>query len=158
MKEENEKLTRSIQLMRSFRNVQKNLICLEQQTAARNGLSMPQYAILMTLGKCREMTQKKVGEVTFLPKSTLSQAVDGLSRDGFLDRRQVVDNRREMQLALTEKGAALVEAIHQQEGGSHQRFQEAVESLSDEQYEKLLEIHQHISAHLNVRELEEQRK
>lgn len=158
MKDDNEKLTRSIRLMRSFRNVQKNLFCLEQQTAARNGLSMPQYAILMTLGKCKEMTQKKVGEVTFLPKSTLSQAVDGLVREGLLERRQVEDNRREMQLSLTAKGMALVEAIHQQEGGSHQRFQAAVESLTDEQYENLLEIHQHISMHLEMRELEEQRK
>ncbi|MDN7246214.1 MarR family transcriptional regulator [Planococcus shenhongbingii] len=158
MNQDNEKLMRSIRLMRSFRRVQKNMMCLDQQTAARNGLSMPQYAILMTLAKRQDMTQKTVGEVSFLPKSTLSQAVDGLAREGLLERQQVEDNRREMGLALTAKGEALVHAIHSQQGGSHQRFQEAVESLTDEQYEKLLELHQHISAHLEIRDLEEQRR
>jgi DNA-binding MarR family transcriptional regulator len=156
MTQDNEQLMRSIRLIQSFKNVQKSMMRLNQQTAAQNGLSMPQYAILMALAKRKEMTQKTVGEISSLPKSTLSQAVDGLVREGLLDRKQVEDNRREMQLTLTAKGEALIHAIHSQEGGSHQRFQEAVESLSDEQYEKLLEIHQHIANHLEILDLEGQ--
>ncbi len=67
----------------------------------------------------------------FLPKSTLSQAVDALVKEGYLDRRQVEDNRRETLLALSPKGQALVEELHLQEDGLHQVFKAASEQFTD---------------------------
>lgn len=143
-----------MQLMRSFATVQKNMVRFIQKSAVEKGLSIPQYSILMTIISCTEMTQKTIGEKTFLPKSTLSQAVDGLVKEGYLDRRQVEDNRRETLLALSERGKALVEELHHQEDGLHQVFKGASEQLTHEQMHELLHAHEKISSYLTEVELE----
>ncbi|WCN36281.1 MarR family winged helix-turn-helix transcriptional regulator [Aneurinibacillus uraniidurans] len=155
MENEEQKVMRSTQLLRSFWHVQKNIMRLVQKTAVENGLSIPQYTVLMTITLHKEMTQKKVGEKTFLPKSTLSQAVDGLVRAGLLHRQQVEGNRREMQLAITEKGEALLKTIHLQEGGIHQLFQFVSELMTDKQYEELLETHLQITNYLEAKIVEQ---
>lgn len=148
MKSDDEKLIRSTQLLRSFWSIQKNIVRFVQKTAIENGLSVPQYTVLMTIILHKEMTQKRVGEQTFLPKSTLSYAVDGLVREGFLSRQQVEGNRREMQLSITAEGEAFLKKIHLQDGGIHQLFQAAMEQLTDKQYEELLESHLLLSTYL----------
>ncbi|MFK2826191.1 MarR family transcriptional regulator [Bacillus sp. B190/17] len=140
-----QKFMRSIQLLRSFSNVQKNMMRFIQKTAADNDLSVPQYTILMAIASHKKMTQKSVGEKTLLPKSTLSQAVDGLVQAGWLNRQQVEGNRREIELTISEQGEAFVKMMHAQEGGIHQVFQSAVELLTDKQYEELLDVHEKIS-------------
>ncbi|MBP2243303.1 DNA-binding MarR family transcriptional regulator [Cytobacillus eiseniae] len=148
MVNESEKLIRSTQLLRSFWSIQKNIVRFVQKTAVENGLSVPQYTVLMTIILQKEMTQKQVGEQTFLPKSTLSQAVDGLVRLGLLNRQQLESNRREMQLSITEKGEAFLKKMHLQDGGIHHLFQSAMEPLTDKQYEDLLESHLILSTYL----------
>ena len=151
---ENKEMDAYMQLMLSFAHVQKNMVRFIQKSAVEKGLSIPQYSILMTIISCKEMTQKNIGEKTFLPKSTLSQAVDGLVKEGYLDRRQVEDNRRETLLALNEKGQALVEELHLQEDGLHQVFKAASEQFTNDQVEELLDAHRKISAYLADVELE----
>lgn len=158
MENENSQFMKSIHLLRSFADVQKTMLRFVQKSAAENGLSIPQYTILMTVIMENEMTQKNVGEKTFLPKSTLSQSVDGLVREGLLNRQQVEGNRREVLLSLNEKGLERIKAIHAQKGGIHQIFQGAVESLTDKQYEDVIRTHLHIKNHMESIELEEQMK
>lgn len=144
----------SMQLMLSFAHVQKNMVRFIQKSAMEKGLSVPQYSILMTIISCKEMTQKNIGEKTFLPKSTLSQAVDGLVKEGYLDRRQVEDNRRETLLALSPTGQALVDELHLQEDGLHQVFKAASEQFTNDQVAELLDAHRKISSYLADVELE----
>ncbi|MEK6268651.1 MAG: MarR family transcriptional regulator [Planococcus sp. (in: firmicutes)] len=143
-----------MQLMMSFANVQKNMVRFIQKSAAEKGLSIPQYSILMTIFNCNEMTQKTVAEKTFLPKSTLSQAVDGLVKEGYLNRQQVVCNRREMMLSLSEQGQQLVDEFHLQEDGLYQVFKSASDQFTAEQMTELLNAHQKISTYLTEVELE----
>ena len=145
MESKNQNITPALQLLRSFSRVNKTMMKFVQKTAAHNGLSVPQYTILLTIAPEKEMTQKTVGEKTFLPKSTLSQAVDGLVQAGFLDRKHVEDNRREMLLSLSCKGEDLLKEIHQQEGSIHQLTEAAAATLSKEKFESLLDTHQQIS-------------
>ena len=154
MQLENEKMLKSLQLLHSFWNVQKNLIKLAQKSAVENGLSVPQYSILMAMKLNKEMIQKNVGEVTFLPKSTLSQAVDGLVREGIINRQQVEGNRREIMLSVTEKGEALIKEIILQEGGIHQVFQSVVEDMSECQFDELLRGHLQITTFLESEDQE----
>ncbi|MEH7384403.1 MarR family transcriptional regulator [Bacillus sp. JJ1521] len=146
--EKSQEFNRSVMLMRSFYEVQKNMMHIFQRTAVENGISIPQYTILLTIYPKKEMTQKSVGDKTFLPKSTLSQGVDGLVQVGLLDRKQLENNRREMLLSLTEKGESFIKKIHFQEGSVHQVFREVVDALTDKQYENLLETHQQIVNHI----------
>lgn len=155
MENENQKLMRSTEILRSFANVQKNMMRFVHRTAMENGLSIPQYSILATIAPCKEITQKNLQEKTYLPKSTLSQAVDGLVQASLLDRQQVEGNRREMQLTLSKKGKAFIKTMHLQEGGVHQIFQGAVESLTDKQYKELLQTHRQIETYLETWETEQ---
>lgn len=98
---------------------------------------------------------KNVGEKTFLPKSTLSQAVDGLVRGGLLHREPVEGNRREIQLSITEKGENLLKTIHFHEGSIHQVFQTAIEMLTEEQFEELLKTHLQITNFLEAQATEQ---
>lgn len=143
-----------VKLMKSFANVQKSMMRFIQKAAMEKNVSVPQYSILMTIFNCHEMTQKTVGEITYLPKSTLSQSVDGLVKEGYLNRQQVAGNRREMMLSLSEKGQQIVAEFHRQEGGLYQVFKGASEQFSAEQVAELLEAHQKISNHLTEAELE----
>lgn len=150
MDKEKTPITPGIKLLRSFARVNKTMTKFVQQTAIANGLSVPQYTVLLTVASEKKITQKTVGERTFLPKSTLSQAVEVLVQEGLLKRQQVEDNRREMQLILSDKGLTLLKAIHQQEGGVHQLSENAVGLLTDQQFEELLETHRTIASYFET--------
>lgn len=158
MQDEHQRVTRSTEVLYSFAGVHNNMMRLIQRSAVENGLSVPQYSILMALFSRNEMTQKKVGEKTFLPKSTLSQAVDGLVREGLLRRKQVEGNRREVLLSLSEKGMTRIRTLHLQEGGIHQAVQSVLESMTEQQVDDLLRTHKQITDLLEKRETEEQKK
>ncbi|WP_271853885.1 MarR family winged helix-turn-helix transcriptional regulator [Planococcus maritimus] len=147
MKEENE-ITTYMQLMLSFAEVQKNMLRIIQQSAAEKELSIPQYSIVMTLFRCSNITQKSIGDQTFLPKSTLSQAVDGLAKEGYVIRKSMEKDRREMCLELSNSGLALAEELHLQENGLHQLFKTASSQFTEYQIKELIAAHRNISASL----------
>ncbi|MGE8203580.1 MarR family winged helix-turn-helix transcriptional regulator [Heyndrickxia sp. NPDC080065] len=126
-----------------------------QKVASANNLSIPQFAVLMTIAPHKEMTQKQLGLVTHFPKSTLSQAVDGLVQAEMINRHPVEENRREMQLTLSEKGKKLHQIIQQQEGGFHHIFTSAVNKLSENQRNELLASLKHIAMFLEKEALEQ---
>ena len=138
------KLSRSAQLLQSFWNINKNTMRIIQKTAIENGLTVPQYLVLVTVAQHVEVVQKKVGELTYLPKSTLSQSVDGLFSLELIIRNPVEGNRREMLLSITEKGIEFLKTIHLQDGGIHQHFTTVIDSLSEKQIDELLATHQQI--------------
>ncbi|MEI2664124.1 MarR family winged helix-turn-helix transcriptional regulator [Rossellomorea sp. LJF3] len=151
----NHQITPALQLLRSFSRVNKTMMRFVQKTAADNGLSVPQYTILVTIAPEKELTQKTIGERTFLPKSTLSQAVDGLVQAGFLNRQQVEDNRREMLLSLSHQGETMLKGIHKQEGSIHQLTAGAVETLSEGEFAGLLQAHEKIADYFDEKGKEE---
>lgn len=142
---------KAVRLLRSFWEVNKNMMRLIQQTAVENGLTVPQYTVLVVVTQHIEIVQKNVGELTFLPKSTLSQAVEGLVQLELIERKQVEGNRREMLLSVTEKGLDFLKSIHKQKGGIHQVFHFAIEEMTDNQYEELLNVHAKIVIKLEDR-------
>ncbi|WP_099156845.1 MarR family winged helix-turn-helix transcriptional regulator [Virgibacillus ndiopensis] len=144
----NQDFMRSVILLRSFSDIQKNMMLFIQRNATENGLTVSQYSILMTIIRHKEITQKVLGEEAFLPKSTLSQAIDGLVKRGLLQRHQVDGNRREVLLSTSKKGVDFIKSIHTQEGGIHQIFQAAVETLTEKQYDDLLVAHLQLSTFL----------
>lgn len=142
-------LSKSNELLRTFWNLQKNLMDAIQKTATTHGLSVPQYAILMTLVHHQEITQKMMREKTNLPKSTLSQAVNDLVKLGILDRNPVEGDRREILLSMNSKGKELIQTIYKQKNGVHQLFHQSIESLSNEQLTELVKILTHITSYFD---------
>lgn len=155
---ENPRMTSSIELLQSFACVQKNIFHLMQKSAADNSLSVPQYSILMTLISDSAMTQKTIGEKTFLPKSTLSQAVDGLVKEGLLERKQVEGNRRKVLLSLSEKGVEFLQTLDQKDSSVLNVFQTVIKALDPQEVQNLISTHVRITTLLESKEPEEQLK
>lgn len=151
----NTDLPREVRLLHSFLNVNKNLARLVSRTAANNGLTVPQFSVLMMIAPHKKMTQKIIGERTFMPKSTLSQAVDGLVKSELVQRSPVEGNRRELELTLSEKGEALIAELPQQEGSIARLFKNACDTLSEKQYQDLLEAHKQIKESLEMEQGEQ---
>ncbi len=74
----------------------------------------------------------------------MSHAIEGLVQAELLNRTHVEGNRREMNLALSDRGKALLDDMKSQEDGVHSRFKNAVDSFTEEQFADLIHMHQHI--------------
>lgn len=135
---ENESFMRSGELFRTIWRVNLSMKKIVQRTAIANDLTVPQYAVLTSIAPYKEMTQKELSQVMQFPKSTLSQAVDGLVKAELMTRHPVKENRREMQLIITEKGKLLFNTMKRQEGSINYAFEAAIDTLSAKQYEELL--------------------
>lgn len=146
---------RSGELFRTIWRVNLSMRTMVQKTAMANELTTPQYAVLMTLAPYGELTQKELGQVMQFPKSTLSQAVDGLVQAGLVDRHPVKENRREMQLIVSEKGKLLFENMKRQEGSINHSFELAIDTLTAKQYEELLASLQQIASFLEEKSTEQ---
>ena len=143
------------EILQVFWRVATHLRKIAHKTAVANQISMPQFFILMVIGPLESTTQKQLGQSMRLPKSTLSQAVDGLVQAGYLDRRPVENNRREMQLTLTEKGKAMYENVRQHNDYANNVFEEAVKTLSEKQQKALLDYLSKIESYLEKALLEQ---
>lgn len=131
--------------LHSFRRVNRELIQFAQKIALEHDLTVPHYSLLMTIAPHREITQKQLGEILQIPKSTLSQGVDVLVQAGWIKREPVPDNRREIQLILSEKGTLLFETISQKKGTIHQVIDSVLETLPEKQFKEFQATLLHIA-------------
>ncbi|MEN1968814.1 MarR family transcriptional regulator [Lentibacillus sp. N15] len=149
MNKENNKLDPAMELMHSFWKLQKSMMHCFKITVANNGLSVPMFVVLMAIAHHeKEMMQKDVQMKTNFPKSTLSQAVEGLVQAGLIQRQQREENRREIHLSISQKGRDLMQQLPSQDDSIHYKFRQAVESLSDQQMQELLAINKQIASYL----------
>lgn len=141
METEQQENLRSATMMRSFWNIQRHLMRFAHQTAQENGLSMPQFHSLMTIAPRGPITQKDLAAQTHLPKSTLSQSIEGLVQSGWIVRETNEQNRREVILSLSEQGERFVQEMKQQETGMQQRLEKILETIDLEAFEQMLATH-----------------
>lgn len=144
-----EKLEKSVDLLHSFWAMQRNLMCFIQEKSAAESLSVPQFTILIMMRTQTSINQKRLQEETNMPKSTLSQAVEGLVQRKLLIREQMENDRRGMLLSITNEGQQLLNHIHTDKCGIHDRFYEAVKHLSIESIEDTTKIHEEITYYFN---------
>ena len=130
-----------MRLLYSFFNIHKNLVRLAKETAANNGLTMPQFSVLMMIAPHKKMTQKILGERMFM-RAYLSQAVESLVKAGFIRRRPVEGKQTGIELILSDEGEAFFNDLLSQEDGVAKCFSRACHALSDQQYRQLLEAHE----------------
>jgi DNA-binding MarR family transcriptional regulator len=76
--------------------------------ARSQGLSMPQYSILMRLRHSESCAVHDIGRMFDVSPAAASQLVDKLVQGGLVARTEDPDDRRARKIAITEKGRALV--------------------------------------------------
>ena len=79
---------------------------------ARDQISVPQFRVLDQLSRGFNGTSK-LAELHGISVPAMSNIVDGLVRRGLIARKASVQDRRQIELRLTEKGKALFLKLHQ---------------------------------------------
>ncbi|MFB3226548.1 MULTISPECIES: MarR family transcriptional regulator [unclassified Exiguobacterium] len=136
---------RSTAMMQSFWNVQRHLVRAAHQTAQENGLSLPQFHSLMTIAPRGPISQKALATHTHLPKSTLSQSIEGLVQSGWVIRETNPENRREVVLSLSDQGQQFVTEIQEQEKGMQRQLEQVLKTIDQEVFEQMLATHAQIA-------------
>lgn len=100
------------------------------EALAPHGLTLQQFAIVMSLVENDGLTQREVGARFRAPAYAITRAIDGLEADGFLERRAHPTSRRTNTVHATAKSLDLVPLLTAIIGDVNTRL---LETLDDDQ-------------------------
>lgn len=106
-----------------------------EEYAKSVGLSFTSLSILSAIYRTERCTQKLLAERCFLPKQTVNAVITGFYKKGWVQLRELPEDRRNKTVHLTEAGAAEAERILQRVRQSEQR---AMSGLTEEERAVLL--------------------
>jgi DNA-binding MarR family transcriptional regulator len=86
------------------------------------GLSLSQFAILMTLLEDEGLTQVEISKRVMLPGYATSRNLDRLESLGYVKRHSHETSRRALRVMLTEKGRVLAPDLYRVTQGLNERF------------------------------------
>ncbi|WP_349899087.1 MarR family winged helix-turn-helix transcriptional regulator [Parafrigoribacterium soli] len=95
------------------------------------GLTHPQYLVMLALWERNPRTVRDIGEALFLEPATLSPLLKRLEAAGLLTRERSATDERALDVALTEKGAALRVQAEEVPGKIVDRLGVPVEELQE---------------------------
>jgi len=76
------------------------------------GVSTAQCHIILELNETGPMSVKEISSLFGLDKSTISRTVEGMCACGLIERSEALDDRRRVDIALTEKGTEVALRIN----------------------------------------------
>ncbi len=76
------------------------------------GLTVSKWRVLRVLQRLPGCAMGELAEFSTIERTTLTRTVDQLVRAGLVDRRQALDDRRQVLMALTAAGAHLAETVY----------------------------------------------
>ena len=91
-----------------------------------SGVTMSQCSTILGIGKNGTMTMHALSEWMSLATSTMTRIVDNLVRDGYIARAHDPQDRRVVQVSLTEKGGQLFQAIMEIYHEYHRKIVESI--------------------------------
>ncbi|MEJ8303436.1 MarR family transcriptional regulator [Saccharibacillus sacchari] len=109
------------------------------------GLSKNQYIYLVRICENPGIIQEEIVYMVKVDRSTASRAIEKLERDGFIQKEQESDNRKNKALYPTEKGKEMYEFLRKEDDYSNSA---AVKGLSAEEQETLLQLLQKVRANV----------
>jgi DNA-binding MarR family transcriptional regulator len=75
------------------------------------GLTIPQSYTLLTLFEHKIMAMNELATALRVTQTTMTRVVDNLVRDGYIDRIRNEEDRRVVEVKLTDKGIATVKSL-----------------------------------------------
>ncbi len=82
-----------------------------EEYAKSVGLSFTSLSILSTIYRTEKCTQKLLSEHCFLPKQTVNAVITGFYKKGWVQLRELPEDRRNKTVHITEAGRAEAERI-----------------------------------------------
>ncbi len=106
-----------------------------EEYAKSVGLSFTSLSILSVIYRTEKCTQKLLSEQCFLPKQTVNAVITSFYKKGWVQLRELPEDRRNKTVHLTETGAVEAERILQK---VRQSEQQAMSQLTEEERAVLL--------------------
>lgn len=100
------------------------------------GVSLAQCHALMELGAYSELSIAELADILRLDRSTLSRTIDSLVHAGLVTREIDPEDRRYMQVRLTEKGQEIFQGINT---ASNQYYLKVFERIPKEKHLQVME-------------------
>lgn len=139
---------RTGEVVQSFFSVSRALTEFSLRNAASLGLTLAQMGILNAIFSSSGTTLKNVAERLQLPKSSVSVAVNDLVEMDLVDRKPSDDDRREINLKTTPKGAALARKSIDN-SSSYRAMEWVLAEIPEQTVQELLGLHETILSKLN---------
>lgn len=105
-----------------------------------------QSVVLYFVAKRKKSNVKEIAEKLNVTSSAATQLIDGLVKNGFLEKTEGQDDRRIVNVAITEKTKKQIARMQER---ILERIQEILSPLSEEEFKTYLKITQKIAENLN---------
>lgn len=131
------------QLLReNLRILVRKLGVLERGEALCCGLTLSQSYSIVEIGRAGVISLNLLTEILGVDKSTVSKSVDKLVNNGILVRDIDPEDRRSVNLYLSDKGKSIYSEVEKR---STAYFDEVVAALPDDKCEQIIESLQYLS-------------
>lgn len=121
--------------IKSFCSAWQSISMIYEDYARKAGISYNSLYILNAVYHIPNCTQKQICEKTLLPKQTVNNVITAFYKNGYIELRELPENRRIKTIHLTEKGMEYADTLIPH---IHRADKIAMESLTKEQQETLL--------------------
>lgn len=127
----------TVQMFRSkLRVIERELGQQLKEDTTCCGVSMAQCHAIMELGFVESMSIRDLAMLLKLDNSTLSRTIDGLVKIGLVDRSINPEDRRYMQIRLTDQGKKVFQKIDK---GSNALYLSVFEKIPSRKHDQVLE-------------------
>lgn len=141
------KVKQAAEVVQSFMKISKTLAKYTQQNANSLGLTLQQLGVLNTIYSSPLITLKEITEKLFIPKSSASVCVEELVNLGLIERKSSEEDRRQINMILTDKGMEISKKSIQTPS-SYIAMVSALEKIPKDDVDTLLRIHKELSTFL----------
>ncbi len=122
---------------KAFCNAWQSLSTIYEDYARKSGVSYNSLYILNAIRQTKNCTQKQICEKTLLPKQTVNNVVTGFFKSGYIELRELPENRRIKTIHLTKEGKEYADTLIPH---INQANIVAMEVLTEEQQDTLLNL------------------
>jgi MarR family transcriptional regulator for hemolysin len=91
--------------------VQRKMRALFDARVKERGLTLPRARALLILGRGVNLNQRELADELDIETPTLVRLLDGMEKQGFIERQSVEGDRRAKQIAMTPRGAKVAEEV-----------------------------------------------
>ncbi len=94
-------------LLDDLSRVQRKMRALFDARVKERGLTLPRARALMILGRGSQLNQRELADELDIETPTLVRLLDGMEKQGFIERQSVEGDRRAKQIVMTPHGASM---------------------------------------------------
>ncbi len=91
--------------------VQRKMRALFDARVKERGLTLPRARALLILGRGVNLNQRELADELDIETPTLVRLLDGMEKQGFIERQSVEGDRRAKQIVMTPHGARVAEEV-----------------------------------------------